>query len=121
VPAVEVVFYREGDTVFLREWLKTLPLKAQMKCLAYIGRLEDAGYELRRPIADFLRDGIYELRPAFQGVNYRVLYFFAGQSIVVVSHGIVKGSAVPSADIDRALERKRRFEAAPEAHAYRGT
>lgn len=120
MPAVEVVFYREGGTVFLRESLKTIPLKAQMKCLAYIGLLENAGYELRRPVADFLRDGIYELRPAFQGVNYRVLYFFAGQCVVVVSHGLVEEAVVPSAEINRALERKRRFEAAPENHTYKG-
>jgi hypothetical protein len=47
--------------------------------------LEQQGHELRRPIADFLRDGIYELRPSVQGVNYRILYFFSGRNVVVVS------------------------------------
>jgi len=34
----------------------------------------------------------------------------------IVSHGIVKESAVPLKEIDRALERKRRFEANPAKH-----
>ena len=57
--------------------------------------LKQQGHELRRPIADFLRDGIYELRPSFQGVHYRILYFFSGRNVVVVSHGIVKEAEVP--------------------------
>ena len=39
-----------------------MPKKAQRKCLAYIAQLEMLGHELRRPVADFPRDGIYELR-----------------------------------------------------------
>jgi hypothetical protein len=31
--------------------------KAQQKCLARLKRLEDLGHELRRPEADYLRDG----------------------------------------------------------------
>jgi hypothetical protein len=38
---------------------------------------------------------------------------------VVVSHGIVKESAVPSAEIERALDRKRRFEADPKTYIYK--
>src|SRR5580658_704064 len=120
MPQSEMVFYREGETVLFGRWLDTLPPKVQAKCLSQLRLLRSQGHELRRPIADFLRDGIYELRPAFQGVNYRILYFFAGQNVVVVSHGIVKESAVPSVEIDRALERRRRFEAFPESHTYKG-
>ena len=36
----------------------------------------------------------------------------------VVSHGLVKEQAVPDAEIDRAIERKRRFEANPERHSF---
>ena len=80
---------------------------------------EQQGHELRRPIPDFLRDGIYELRPTFQGVNYRILYFFSGRNVVVVSHGIAKESEVPDVEINRAVERKQRFEANHDAHTYR--
>jgi hypothetical protein len=76
------------------------------------------GHELRRPVADFLRDGIYELRPSYQGVHYRILYFFTGRSVAVLSQGITKEGAVPDVEINRAIERKKRFEADPKAHTY---
>jgi len=119
VPQSEVIFYREDDSVPVRDWLKKQPGKVQIKCLAYIAQLEAKGHELRRPAADFLRDGIYELRPSYQGVNYRILYFFAGKNVVVVSHGLKKESDVPAVEIDRAMERKKRFEADPVAHTYK--
>jgi hypothetical protein len=42
--------------------LKKGERKAWAKCRERIRRLAELGYELRRPHADFLRDGIYELR-----------------------------------------------------------
>ena len=133
MPQTEVLFYQEENDgqVVVDEWLKGLPPKAQDKCQAYLQQLEDFGYELRRPVADFLRDGIYELRPSFQGIHYRMLYFFPqkGQGkaraekqerpqIAVVSHGLIKKGPVPEIEIDRAIERKKRFEADPEGHTF---
>jgi phage-related protein len=77
------------------------------------------GHELRRPEADFLRDGIYERRASRRGVHYRILYFFHGAMAAVVSHGVVKEGAIPPNEIDRAIERKQRFEANPRRHTYR--
>ena len=74
------------------------------------------GHELRRPGADLLRDGIYELRVNLQGIHYRILYFFHGSVAAVVAHGIVKERAVPPMEIERAIARKRRFEANPAKH-----
>ena len=74
------------------------------------------GHELRRPHADMLRDGIYELRARRGHVNYRMLYFFHGRDVAVVAHGLIKEKAVPPADIERAIERKRRYEQNPEKH-----
>jgi phage-related protein len=76
------------------------------------------GHELRRPEADFLRDGIYELRVSLRGVHRRVLYFFHGAVAAVVSHGLVKERVVPPKEIDRATERKQRFEVSPRQHTY---
>ena len=120
MPQSEIVFYREGETVLFEHWLNTLPVKVQAKCLSHVALLRSQGHELRRPIADFLRDGIYELRPAYQGVNYRILYFFSGRNIVVISHGISKESGVPAIEINRAMERKKKYEANPNAHGWRG-
>lgn len=108
----EVFFFREpeDDSVPLLQWLDALPGKVQAKCTERIDRLAELGHELRRPEADFLRDGIYELRASFQGVHYRMLYFFAGRAIVVLSHGLTKEREVPPRDIDQASERKRKVE-----------
>jgi hypothetical protein len=76
------------------------------------------GHELRRPEADFLRGGIYELRVSFRGVHHRILYFFHGAIAAVVSHGLVKERAVPPKEIDRAIERKNRFMADSVGHTY---
>jgi phage-related protein len=94
-------------------------VKAQVKCLAYLSQLEDRGHELRRPVADLLRDGIYELRPTYAGVHTRILYFFTGQDAVVVSHGLTKQAAVPTTDIERAIVRRKKFAANPRAHTMK--
>src|SRR6266699_4020579 len=67
VPPTRLLYYREEDgTVPIIEWLAALPRKAHAKCLAYLARLESEGHELWRPIADYLRDSIYELRPSLR-------------------------------------------------------
>ncbi|MBI2686522.1 MAG: type II toxin-antitoxin system RelE/ParE family toxin [Acidobacteria bacterium] len=116
MPQTEVVFYKEDGIVFFVDWLMAIPAKAQRKCLVYLLQLETHGHELRRPIADLLRDGIYELRPTVQGIHYRILYFYSGKDFVVVSHEITKESEVPATEIVRAIERKRKFERHPSAH-----
>lgn len=109
----EVFFFREpkDNSVPFLDWLDKLPTKVQAKCVERIDRLAAMGHELRRPEADFLRNGIYELRASYQSVHYRVLYFFAGRAVVVVSHGLTKERVVPQHDIDLALDRKRSVEA----------
>ena len=120
MPRTNVVFYREDDgSVPLLEWIDRLPAKAKAKCRVRIGRLRAEGHELRRPEADYLRDGVYELRVGFQGVNYRMLYFFHGATAAVLSHGLVKERVVPSGEIDAAIERRRKFVADPAKHTYR--
>jgi hypothetical protein len=62
----EVIFYPEveGDVPVL-DWLKGLrrtDQRAYERCVAAIGRLSESGHELRRPLADILRDGVFELR-----------------------------------------------------------
>jgi phage-related protein len=91
-------------------------VKVQDKCYLRVERLREMGHELRRPEADFLRDGIYELRVSPQGVHRRILYFFHGAIAAVVSHGIVKEREVPPREIERAIERKKRFALSPAKH-----
>ncbi len=76
------------------------------------------GHELRRPIADYLRDGIYELRPSLAGIQHRLLYFFQGNQAAVVSHGVIKGGKVPMVEIGRAIDRMKRFQSDPSRHTF---
>lgn len=122
MPETEVYFYQESDgDVPVLDWLHQVAkqnAKAADKCQARIERLQELGHELRRPEADLLRDGIYELRVRVGRVNYRVLYFFHGRNVALLAHGLVKEKAVPKADIERAMARKLRFKADPQAHTY---
>lgn len=119
MPKTNVVFYQEEDgSVPILEWLDSLQPKALDKCTVRIERLRELGHELRRPEADFLRDGIYELRVGLQHMNYRMLYFFHGRTAAVVSHGLVKEAEVPAKEIEKAIERKRKFEKNPRVHTY---
>jgi phage-related protein len=117
---VELIYYQEADgAVPVLRWFDTLSSKAIQKCHVRLERLEQFGHELRRPEADYLRDGVYELRAGYRGVQYRMLYFFHGRAAVVVSHGLVKEKAVPPREIDLAVKRKIGFETAPAQHAFR--
>ncbi len=120
MPKIEVKFFAEEDgSVPFLMWMDTLPAKAQDKGIVRIEFLAEKGHELRRPIADFLRDGIYELRFSLQRVQYRILYFFHGKQ-AVVSHGLAKTSRVPPKEIDLAVKRKFLFGIDSERHTYRG-
>ncbi len=86
MPKSRVVIYREedGSAPFV-DWFTELPVYARDKVLVRIERLREPGHELRRPEADLLRDGIYELRATARGVHYRVLYFFHKQVAAVAA------------------------------------
>ena len=122
MPRTEVILFKEDDkSVPVVYWLKRLPKKPRAKCIAALTRLEELGHELRRPEAEYLRDDIYELRVRFQSVNYRMLYFFHGRTVAVVSHGCTKERAVPKGETDAAVKRKDRFQRNPKNHSQRFT
>ena len=119
MPQTEVIFYCETDgTAPVKVWLEGLNKKVVPKCVSYIRRLNDFGHMLRRPTADYLRDDIHELRATYMNVHYRILYFFYGRGLAVLAHGCFKEGRVGESDIDRAVERKRKFQANPERHTY---
>lgn len=119
MPKTRVIFYADADgSCPVLEWLDTQPAKVQDKCYVRVERLADLGHELRRPEADLLRDGIYELRVSFRRMQYRILYFFH-EGAAVLAHGLVKESKVPPTDLDRAERRRAAFAKNPLAHTYR--
>jgi phage-related protein len=73
MPQTEVVLYQEEDgRVPLVDWLDALPDEARDRCLARLALLEEKGHELRRPHAENLGGGLYELRIKCYRVNYRI-------------------------------------------------
>ena len=118
MPVTTVVFFLDEQGVCpLLVWLDHLPAKVQDKCIVRIERLAECGHELRRPEADFLRDGIYELRTSFQTMNYRMLYFFHRQ-LAVISHGLAKEKQVPEREIAVAIRHRKLFETNPAKYTY---
>ena len=122
-----IVFFKDCDaSVPVKKWLDDevarRDLRIAAKCRVRINLLKEQGHALRRPYADYLRDGIYELRIAYGTVNYRILYFFHGDGkAVVLAHGLTKEDVVPDKDIDLAVQRKSVFESDPERHTYHET
>ena len=123
MPETEIIFYREDDgSVPVLEWLDELhreDRRAYNKCIEVIERLAALGHELRRPTADLLEQGVYELRARVGHVNYRLLYFFRGRLLAILAHGLTKEQAIPKTDLATAVARKKRFEAKPEKHTHR--
>lgn len=122
MPQTRLIFFKADDeTVPVRDWLLQLRRRQRQafaKCVVRIRRLAEMGHELRRPEADLLRDGIYELRARQGRVNYRILYFFHGQNVAILAHALTKEDKVPDAAIDRAVEYKSAFESNPVAHTH---
>lgn len=119
MPKTSIVFYKEKDGACpVLEWLDSQQKRVQAKAWVRLERLAELGHELRRPEADYLRDGIYELRWRMQSVNYRILYFFHGREMVVLSHGITKEAKVPNKAIELAIQHKKAFEGQPKQYTY---
>ena len=74
---------------------------------AYIDELGKQGHNLRRPLADYVKDGIYELRPKAN----RLFYFFFLKENVVFVHAIKKKTNdIPEKDIALSIKRKKYIE-----------
>ncbi|HLF18195.1 MAG TPA: type II toxin-antitoxin system RelE/ParE family toxin [Candidatus Omnitrophota bacterium] len=95
--------------------MKRLSLKEQFKIVAYFNELRIQGHNLRRPMADYIGDGIYELRPR----HNRIFYFFFLRDNVILLHAIRKKTdSIPQGDLDLCLKRKQLVEQA-EGHIER--
>ena len=126
MPQTQVVFFQDDDrSVPALDWLREIKQRdprITAKFHERIVELSTLGWELTRPAADTLRDGIHELRVRFGTVNYRLLFGFheqeGRQTVAILVHGLTKERAVPPPDIDLAVRRLAAFAADPEAHTY---
>src|SRR5437870_4616741 len=122
MPRTHVAFYREANgEAPVVNWLHDLRRtneRAWANCRVRIELLAQFGHELRRPAADYLRDGIYELRAKQGHVQYRILYFFHQRQIAILAHSLTKEDTIPPVEIERAIKRKKLFESNPRKHTY---
>ena len=91
-----VIYYPDarGNTPVLA-FLLGLPQDDKQKAFAYISYLEEQGEALRRPVAEYLGDTLYELRPK----QVRILYAFVGKGTAVILHAFRKKTGpVPPAE-----------------------
>ncbi len=92
----------------VKEFIHSLTQKEQAKVYAYIAELKKQGNNLRRPMADYLEDGIYELRPK----DNRFFYFFYLRDRAVLVHAIKKHvKKVPENNLRLCIKRKVETEA----------
>ena len=75
------------------------------------------GSYLRRPEADYLRDGIYELRIRHMNINYRLLYFFH-EDTAILFKGLIKEREVPPKEINLTVQAKLDYIQNPSKHTF---
>ncbi len=93
---------QRGDNP-VKEFIDNLPISERVKVLAYLKELKNKGNDLRRPMADYLGHGIYELRPKAN----RIFYFFFLKNNAVLIHAIKKKTdKIPLKDLELCIERK---------------
>jgi hypothetical protein len=122
MPLTEVFFFKDDDeSVPVLDWLLELfdkNQRAARKCFSLIKLLRQLGSELRRPRADVLRDGVYELRTEVGKVNYRILYGFVGKNVALLAGGLTKEKTVAADQIDTAAARIAKYKQHPTRHRF---
>jgi phage-related protein len=102
----EVLLYKARDDADpVQEFLDGLGKKPRAKAAKFMALLAVMGPDLPRPYADVLRDKIRELRVPYGSLQIRLLYFFAGQKIIMTNGFLKKTGKIPSEEIDRAVRR----------------
>ncbi len=105
----KILFYQEKGRFLVQEYIQTFDEMQQNKIFAALKRLEEEGYNLRRPLADSLgnKTGLYELRPG----RHRILYSFHERKHIVLLHAFLKRTEeIPVKDVETASVRKEMCE-----------
>jgi phage-related protein len=122
VPPVRIVFFKDAlGRLPVLDWLRALRFKdtrLYTRAGFLIQQLAGEGYAMRRPYADYLGQGLYELRFRSGHVQIRILYFFHGREAVVLSSVLRKEARIPEIELGRAALRKREFESNPVEHSH---
>jgi phage-related protein len=107
----EVEFYTlPSGACPTKEFLDSLDKKDELPfAIRKLNLLRELGNQLRRPHADYLEGGIYELRIPVKHMQYRLLYFYFYQEKIIISHGLRKETKVKTSDIEKAKKHKANY------------
>jgi len=90
----------------VREFLSSLSPKERAKCMRYIAALSEMGNSLPACYIKHLEHGLWELRPEYGGVEFRLFYFIMIENAFYMLHAIKKKSQkTQRKDIELALKR----------------
>jgi phage-related protein len=92
-PVLRVRFYRTSTGARpVREWLLSLAKEVRQEIGADIGRVQWQ-WPVGRPLVDGFGGGLYEVRTAYDGEQYRVLFYIERDALVLV-HAEARGTMV---------------------------
>lgn len=91
----------------IEEFLNDLPKKAKAKCVSYIIKFQELGFELPKNYLEKVEDKLWALRPEFGGNEYRLFFCKTERGTIVIVHAIHKTTRrLPPNDVEIARRRK---------------
>jgi phage-related protein len=101
----EIGFYRTARGVRpVRVFLRNLPVKDRIKCLSYLKRVRAEGIYLPKTYVEKIDDNLWEVKPAYNRIEYRFLFGFVGPNrIVFVTALKKKRMRLPRSIFDHAM------------------
>lgn len=103
-----VEFYRSarGESP-VEEFLNGLDPRARAKCVSYMELLQATG-RLPRQYCAHVDEDLWELRPEYGGVEYRLFYFLSRDQRIVFVHAVSKKTRrLSKRDVSVAMSRVR--------------
>ncbi|MDI6794491.1 MAG: type II toxin-antitoxin system RelE/ParE family toxin [bacterium] len=91
---MKIIFYRkESGKSPIEDFISKCNNPEKLEIAAHLDALSQLGFRARRPLVDYLEDGIYELRVRVVKKQIRALYFFFHRDKIVITNVFVKKSA----------------------------
>ena len=87
------VFRDDDGTIPLEEWFadgREHTEQSRRRCFARIKILAEFQGKPRRPFVESLGGNIHELRTKVRGINFRILFAYIGNDIVLLTNGTRK-------------------------------
>jgi antitoxin HicB len=93
-PVLRARFYRTPAGIRpVRDWLRSLPKEVRREIGADIARVQWQ-WPIGKPLVDSFGGGLFEVRTAYDGEQYRVLFYVEGQALILVHAESAGGTMV---------------------------